>query len=119
MSTAETVVDQARKFVGIVELYVAKLPRDTKFTLGDRLLGRCVDLLETVTEAYYSARDIKRPLLRRANVHIEVLRQLLRHLHESGRHDLRKHEHFARELDTVGRAIGAWSKSLGTPAANA
>jgi len=41
MSSAETVVDQSRKLVGIVEGYVAKLPRGTKFTLGDRFLGRC------------------------------------------------------------------------------
>jgi len=119
MSSAETVVDQARKFVGIVDTYVAKMPRDTKFTLGDRLLVRSIDVLEMVTDAYYSPREAKRPLLRRANTQIEVVRQILRLLHETGRHDLRKHEHFSRELDAIGRAVGAWSKSLAAPSAPA
>jgi len=115
MGTPESVVDLARGFIRVLEPYVGKLPRDKKFTYGGRLLERAIDVLEYTTTAYYSPRGVKADLVRKANIQVEVVRQLLRAMHENGLHDLRKHEHFARELDSVGRALGAWLKSLNAP----
>jgi hypothetical protein len=50
----ETVVDQSRNLLGIIAVYVGKMPRDFKFTIGDRLLNRTIALIENVVEAYYS-----------------------------------------------------------------
>jgi hypothetical protein len=112
LPNAESAVDLSRRLLGVVDLYVAKLPRDRKFTIGDRLLVRTITILETVTRSYYSPRSRKADLLTSVNVELEVLRQLLRFLFEAKVHDLRKHEHFSREIDELGRCVGGWIKSL-------
>jgi hypothetical protein len=112
MPNPESAVDLSRKLLGIVDAYVTKLPRERKFTIGNRLLDRAITVLETVTQAFYSPREQKQPLLRSVNVNLEVMRQLLRFLFEAKVHDLRKHEHFCRSIDGLGAAIGGWLKSL-------
>jgi len=112
MSDAETVVDAARKFVSILDDYTASMPRDRKFTMGDRLLARGMLLLKTVVEAYYLPRHIKKPKIAEANVHCEIIRQILRLLFEKGLHNLKKHERYSRELDTIGKSLGGWLKSV-------
>jgi hypothetical protein len=93
MSNAETVVDKSRGVLGILENYVAKMPRDKKFTIGDRLIDRGLSVLEGVTEAYYAPRNEKKERIRKINVQIEVLRQIIRYLFERNDHNLSKHEH--------------------------
>jgi hypothetical protein len=119
LPSPESAVDLGRKLLGVIDLYVAKLPRDRKFTIGNRLLDRAITVLETVTQAYYSPRNQKAALLASVNINLEMLRQLLRFLFEAKVHDLRKHEHFSREIDELGRAVGGWSKSLKAPVADA
>jgi hypothetical protein len=108
----ETVVDQSRKLLEIIAVYVGKMPRDYKFTVGDRLLSRTLSILECVVEAYYSKSMEKNQLIRRANIHLEVLRQILRFCLEHGMHGIAKQEHFTREIETLGRTLGAWAKSI-------
>ena len=36
----ETAVDKSRKLFSVLDEYVARLPRERKFTIGDRLLER-------------------------------------------------------------------------------
>ena len=112
MPNAENAVDLSRKLLGVVDAYVAKLSRDRKFTIGNRLLDRTITVLETVAQAYYSPRPQKEVLLTTVNINLEMLRQLLRFLFEAQVHDLRKHEHFSREIDELGRCVGGWLKSL-------
>jgi hypothetical protein len=112
MGTSETVVDQARKLLGILSGYADKLPRDKKFTIGDRIIIISLELLETVVEAYYGERKIKVEKINRANIKLEILRQILRFLFESGAHDLKKHEDFNREINIIGTSIGAWRKQI-------
>jgi len=112
MPNSENAVDLSRKLLGIIDAYVTKLPRERKFTIGNRLLDRSITVLETVTKAYYSPKADKLPLLRSVNTNLEVIRQLLRFLFEVKVHDLRKHEHFLRGIDELGICIGGWIKSL-------
>jgi len=115
MEPTEHVVDLARGLFGIITAYVAKLPRDMKFTVGDRLVCKCIDILECVTSAYYGPRPERTALIDRANVYLEVIRQILRMLFETSAHSLQKHEHLNREIDELGRRLGAWKKSLVRP----
>jgi hypothetical protein len=59
MPNAENAVDVSRKLLGIIDAYVVKLPRDRKFTIGNRLLDRATLVLEIVTQAYYSPKAEK------------------------------------------------------------
>ena len=87
---------------------VEKFPRGHKFTLGDRILGTALDVLECLCDATYT-RD-RGPHLRRANLGIEKLRFLLRLANDLRMLDRRRYEHAARSLNDIGRLIGGWLK---------
>jgi len=91
---------------------VAKFPRDHKFTVGDRLLETCLDVMAALTDAAY--RRDKREVLAAASrglVRARILARLARVLlclSEA------QHLHFARESDEVGRMLGGWIRSGGS-----
>ncbi|OGJ87935.1 MAG: hypothetical protein A2268_01805 [Candidatus Raymondbacteria bacterium RifOxyA12_full_50_37] len=112
MGDSENVIEKCRSLLGILEMYVSKMPREHKFTMGDRIMHRGIMILEETVEAYYAQRQGKKERVLRINTHLEVLRQLLRLLFERDFHNLQKHEHFIREMDGLGRLLGGWAKSL-------
>ncbi len=112
MSNQENAVDAARNFCKVVFLYVEKMPKGRKFTVGDRLVTLSISLLEQITDAYYSPRSEKAFKIKRANNQCETIRQIFRLQFESDAHDLRKHEHISRELDKLGSLLGGWVKSI-------
>lgn len=85
---------------------VQKFPRSQKFLLGDRIQSCAIDVLERLIEATYDRnRDTA---LRRANLEIEKLRHFMRLAFDLRHIDERRYEYAARELDAIGRCIGAW-----------
>ena len=91
---------------------VAKFPRDHRFTVGDRFLDTCLEVMGLLVEASY--RRDKHAALSAASrglVRARVLARLarsLRCLSEA------QHLHFARESDEVGRMLGGWLRATGT-----
>jgi len=64
---------------------VAKLPRNHKFTLGDRIENLLLDVLQAGIEAYYTGqRTPKIDRLRANNLRLETLRYLIRLRGEDG-----------------------------------
>jgi hypothetical protein len=57
MPNAENAVEQSRKLLAVVDSYLAKFPRERKFTVGDRLIENTITILETVIDAYYGPRN--------------------------------------------------------------
>ena len=90
---------------------VEKFPRSQKFLLGDRIQSGALDVLERLLEATYD-RD-RAGSLRAANLGVEKLRHLIRLAFDLRYLDERRYEYAARELDGIGRQIGAWSKMHG------
>jgi hypothetical protein len=88
---------------------VEKFPRSQKFLLGDRIQSGALDLLERILEATYD-RD-RAHALRAANLEVEKLRHLMRLAFDLRHLDERRYEYAARELDGIGRQIGAWRKT--------
>jgi hypothetical protein len=88
---------------------VEGFPRGVKFTLGDRIAETGLDALERLIEATYD-RDRAKPL-QGANLAIEKLRHLFRLAFTLHAIDERRYEHAARQLDEIGRLIGAWKKT--------
>jgi hypothetical protein len=89
---------------------VAKFPRDHKFTVGDRLVETCLDIMCNLVEASYK-RD-KQPLLAsasRALVRARVLVRLARMLRCVSE---AQQAHFDRESAELGRMLGGWIRSL-------
>lgn len=86
-----------------------KFPRTQKFLLGDRIQTAALDVLERLIEATYD-RD-RANALRAANIGVEKLRHLIRLAFDLRYLDERRYEFAARELDALGRQIGAWKKA--------
>jgi len=86
-----------------------KFPRSRRFTLGERVEGGMLEVLELLVEAAYSrSKDIP---LRQANVQLEVVRHLWRLAYELKVIATRQYEHGAKLLDDLGRQIGGWLRS--------
>lgn len=88
---------------------VARLPRDYKFTLGDRLQTASLDLSLALIEAAHAvSRD--RPLYRASRL-LDQLRLLLRMARDLGALSPRQHEHVSGLNEELGRMIGGWIRS--------
>lgn len=88
---------------------VEKFPRSFRFTVGDRVIARSLDLLETLVEAAYSAD--KRSLLDRANRSVSGLRYLLRLTVDLKLLSGDSQEFAAGRLEEIGRMVGGWRKA--------
>ena len=89
-----------------------KLPRDFKFTIGDRIQNTLSDLLEIYIQAYYYAKTKKLPLLQEANIQLEIARYYFRLCFDLGLINSRKYQAFAEKLHEIGKMTGGWIKSL-------
>lgn len=85
---------------------VQKLPRNYKFTLGDRMLTMGLEVLERLIEATYQRHAT--PALQAANLELEKLRFVLRMVFDLRLFDVRRYEYAARAIDETGRLIGGW-----------
>lgn len=88
---------------------VEKFPRAQKFTLGDRIQGTALDVLDGLTEANYSRDCI--PALSQVNLRLERLRLLFRLSLDLRLLDPRRYEFAARALDEIGRLVGGWIRA--------
>jgi hypothetical protein len=86
-----------------------KFPRVRRFTLGERLEGGLLEVLELLVEAAYSRP--KQPVLKRANLRLEVVRHLWRVAHELEVVSTRRYEYGAKRLEELGRQVGGWLRS--------
>ena len=86
-----------------------KLPRNRRFTLGERIEVGLIEVLELLVEAAYSRN--KEPPLRHANLRLEVVRHLWRLGFELKDIATRQYEHGAKLMDELGRQIGGWLRS--------
>jgi hypothetical protein len=84
---------------------VEKFPRTQKFLLGDRIQSAALDVQERLIEATYDRDRGAAP--RAANLGVEKPRHLIRLAFDLKHLDERRYECAARDLDTVGRQIGA------------
>lgn len=112
---ASPAIDRLMLYITWLVPVLEQFPRSQRFLLGDRLQGLALDLLEALVEAQY--RKAPRAELQRANLLLEKQRLLWRVAYNLRHADVRRYEHAAREIDEIGRRIGAWLKKLG-PAAH-
>ena len=108
---ASPAVDRLMLYITWLVPVLEQFPRSQRFLLGDRLQGLALDLLEALVEAQY--RKAPRAELQRANLLLEKQRLLWRVAYNLRHADVRRYEHAAREIDEIGRRIGAWLRKLG------
>jgi hypothetical protein len=88
---------------------VEKFPRSFRFSVGDRVIARALDLLETLAEAAYSSD--KGALLERGNRTVNSLRMLLRLTADLQLLTADSQEFASTRLEEIGRMIGGWRKT--------
>jgi hypothetical protein len=89
---------------------VAKMPREHKFAIGDKLVEACLDVTCTLVEATY-VRD-KLGLLAQASRGLVRARVLGRLAGRSKLLSLEQLAHLERETVEVGRMLGGWTRSV-------
>ena len=85
---------------------INKLPRDHKFTLGDRITSNLYLLLETLLKARYSSE--KKDELKQANLCLDIQREQLKILMGFNLIDSRRFLHASELINHVGVEIGGW-----------
>jgi len=85
-----------------------RFPKGHRVTLGDRIDGHLLDMIETAALARY-ARN-KRPLLHKLNGQVEVLRHLTRVAVGLNLMSAKQYEFAARCTEEIGRQVGGWLK---------
>lgn len=91
---------------------INRLPRNYKFTFGDRVQNQLADLLELLIEAYYSPQAKKKILLFQANIKLEKLRYYFRLGYDLGLYSSTHYQEFAARLQEIGRMLGGWLKHI-------
>lgn len=86
-----------------------KFPKKVRFTLSSRIDNLALDLVEYLVEAQFT-RERKAPI-RKANLTLDKLRILLRIAHNLTFLPHKQYEYANRQIDEVGRMLGAWGKT--------
>ena len=89
---------------------IEKLPKNHKFTLGEKIQNEALELLMIYTQTIYSKN--KKELLNRANLSIEKLRILTRLLNDLSILSTDNRRFVLNSLDEIGAMSGGWAKSL-------
>ena len=90
---------------------INRLPRDKKYTIGDRLLNRLYDVLEDLIKAKYRSRN-KLELLEQANVGLEIVRFYQRLILSDNLWDRKRYQFASKSVNEVGILLGKWVLSI-------
>jgi hypothetical protein len=88
--------------------HLQKLPRDHRFTLGDRILKQLYDILDDLIQARYASSKVAR--LEAINAQLDVLRYQTRLLRDFQLLDFRRYGHVAKLIEEIGKSLGGWIK---------
>lgn len=94
--------------------YRDHIPKKSRYTLGEKIDSRFVQVLELLFVATYQGKTEKLPTLERALTGIDVLKFLLRVTWELAILDNKKYAVLSEGLEKVGREVGGWKRGLVT-----
>ncbi|MBW4478685.1 MAG: diversity-generating retroelement protein Avd [Tolypothrix brevis GSE-NOS-MK-07-07A] len=100
-----------QKTYDLIKWYVPilnRLPRDHRFSLGERMIAGLYDLLENLILARY-AKD-KLALLETLNAKLDVLRHQTRLLLDFQLIQVERYEYVGKLMNEIGSELGGWIK---------
>lgn len=89
---------------------VSRFPKDKRYTLGQRLENKLLDILELLLCANYSKDKLN--LLKKANLELECCRYLIRLSCDLRFINLKRYEFISQQVNEIGRMVGGWIKNL-------
>lgn len=90
------------------------IPKKSRYTLGDKIDSRFIQVLELLYVASYQGTSEKLPTIERALSGVDILKFLLRIGWELRVFDDKKYTTLSEGLNEVGRQVGGWRKGLQT-----
>lgn len=90
---------------------VPHIPRSSRYTLGDRIENKFIDLLESVYKAYYSRGETKIAHIVRAIAILDILKFLLQTAWEARLVSNGKLSELSEKLMEIGKMLGGWKNS--------
>ena len=104
----QTTYDFIKWYVPILN----RLPRDHKYLLGDRIITGLYDLLEAFVTTQYAKEKLSR--LYPLNDRLDILRYQTRLLLDFELISTKRYEYASRQINDIGRELGAWIKQQQT-----
>ena len=106
MSDAPNAIAETYDLLKWLMPVISKFPKDKRYTLGNRIENKLLDILELLLEANYSR--IKLETLKKTNLELESFRFLIRLSHDLQFINLRRYEFISKETNEIGRLVGGW-----------
>ena len=100
-----------QKTYDLIKWYVPilnRLPRNHRFTLGERMITGLYEILEGLIQARYSKNKIAQ--LTALNTKLDILRYQTRLLAEFTLMDTQRYEYVAKQINAIGIDLGSWLK---------
>jgi len=92
--------------------FYSSLPKIHKHTIGERIDGLFVEIIEAISVASYLSREEKLPYVRLAIRKVDTLRILLLVLWETKSIDDKKYIALSVKIDEMGKMLGGWNGQL-------
>lgn len=92
-----------------------RFPRHQRFVLAGALQRSALHLHERLIEAAHVEGAARRAHLTNADVELDKVRHLLRLCRDLDLLSNGQYEHAARQVAEIGRLLGGWQKSTGSP----
>ena len=89
---------------------VEGFPRSYRFSVGDRLVGQGLDLLQTLVQSAYTSDKAR--LLQQASLQTNGIRYLLRLAKDLRLLSLEAYGFSSGALEEIGRMVGGWQRSV-------
>lgn len=93
-------------------IYHSELPKLHRYSLGARIDGLFIELIEVVSAAAFLPRGEKLPYVRLSARKVDTLKLLLMILWESKSLDNKKYTALSEKVDETGRMLGGWNGQL-------
>ena len=94
---------------------VQHIPRDARYTLGQRIENKFLDLLESSYIAYFTEKEKKTARVSECIVVLDTLKFLISVAWEGKLISNKQYEDVAIKLDEAGKMFGGWKKNLTNP----
>lgn len=91
------------------------IPKSSRYTLGQRIEAKFLDLLELIYIAYFSPKEEKPAKVSESILQLDVLKFLITIAWEGKLISQNQFQEIALKLDEVGKMLGGWRKNLDNP----
>mgnify|MGYP001570236958 CR=1 len=92
--------------------YYQTLPKEHRYTLGEKVDGLFIEMIEAIASATFLSKTEKQPWVRLAIRKLDTVKILLLMLWETKSLDTKKYAALSVPLEEVGKMLGGWNGQL-------